>query len=127
MVDLLAGARPGSTQFPRRLDKLTNILRRFESVRTNHVDIKAQVYWAVPDSIANAFDNLWDTKVVDIVCRDQFEADRLVVFEVYQSLCYDNPVSCPYPTYNGEEWVKHTASLHRIPACTLELRISFSS
>ena len=38
-----------------------------------------KVYWAISDALANAPDHLIDADIVDVICRDDFEADNLFV------------------------------------------------
>lgn len=59
--------------------------------RTDDINVKAEVHGTVPDAVTDASDDLGDTKVVNVVCRDQLEPDGFVVLEVDDALRGDRP------------------------------------
>lgn len=97
---------------------------------TDNIDVEAQIYRAVADAATDAVHDFRNTEIVDVVRGDKLEPDVLVVFEVDHTLL---AMICMHIlSVGGEQTVRQckklrTASLHRIPACTLELRMSFSS
>jgi hypothetical protein len=48
-------------------------------MRTDNVDIETEVYWTVSDTFANAPNDLSDTNVVNVICRDQLKPNFLIV------------------------------------------------
>ena len=89
---LLAGAKPGSAIG----DQNSGDWGR-RGVLTDNVDVEAgmninvrneekllmfspEVYWAVPDTLANASNHLINANIVEVIRRDDLKADNFVVY-----------------------------------------------
>lgn len=82
-----------------------------------------QIYWAVPDTLANAPNHLIYANIVEVIRRDDLEADNFVVYGhiVLALFMIGLCVGPPAMRYG------RTLILHRIPACTLVFDKSPSS
>ena len=78
--------------------------------------ILPEVNGSITNTLADTLNNTINTIVIDIVGRNQLEADFLVVFQVLNTLIRSQQFSTVTSWHFTEV---PTASLHRIPAWTL--------
>jgi hypothetical protein len=82
-----------------------------------------KVYWAVPDTLANAPNHLIYSDIVEVIRRDDLEADNLVICSHIGLTLFMIGLRVARP----RSGFGRTLILHRIPACTLVFDKSPSS